>query len=923
MALFLRFRSQLRRTRPELVSRLEAAAVQAVSSAGGKITGERRLISASFDDTTFGFWLDMLLLVETVVKTIEAESACLYGYSLVLGKDLPAAFDLPQALEAFCRFLTGADRRGVFLDRTVREGLLPYVAAEEPEKWAAGRLPPTAGAQNYAGNFFRLTEIKSFSPAVQADIPLLETIAKTLTREQCRSVLITGPFSEGQREAVYRYCASLIGGFPPLFIRFGGGGINALTDAWPAQVQSLAVLKDEEEIVGEISYLWDFLFRERLREELSPYIIRKARCFYRLLLAFYINAARRNGTPPVLVIENIHLAEQKAAEIVIEAHADIQEHGPFVLGLCDKIPADGDLRQWEPVFFRQISSGADGVLRQPSLPLDLWEIAYAFSLFGRYFPPDFLPVLFAEEGKNSAMIFRAMDILSAMGVIDTSRDGPVAGYVDPRPRAGNFAGHAAAVLGKRAQWVRAMLCRRLLSWVERKKIQPCFRLLVILADLGGMENIDDQLMLKFITSDLVNGTALGIQQAWNTGVLETIAGSDRIAALRYIIKTTWALLSGTEHEIRTAFAGTPPECSASPVLQAQILVNIAACYLGQRNNAAALENVKEAVLMSQKQKRLCLAQSYRLLSLESISMQKTGEAIDYLGFALDNAEKFGNYHEMGLSAYYAATAQFLYGNISRAVQFAQSARSHALAAGCPEWADRARFLEGRLAFELGSYQAALEIFENLRRAPDGEPLPEKDRLFAAWTYRSQVYCRKTPVLKPVEGGSEAGLFEVEAAYFAGNYRQAVEFADSLVNIHSKDNFIYTEQPDWRSTFAQCEYLHFPAGEIWGRMLYTYRSLSACHGSGSGEIPGQMRRILRDGQLSDMDPWDAFYFYAWYCVLEQTGASQVDMGTILSMAFKRLQHRASRIDDIETRRQFLSQPYWNNALMQAAKKFKPV
>jgi hypothetical protein len=43
-----------------------------------------------------------------------------------------------------------------------------------------------------------------------------------------------------------------------------------------------------------------------------------------------------------------------------------------------------------------------------------------------------------------------------------------------------------------------------------------------------------------------------------------------------------------------------------------------------------------------------------------------------------------------------------------------------------------------------------------------------------------------------------------------------------------------------------------------------------------------------------------------------------MDTAVSIAFKRLQSRASRIDDIETKRAYLSLNYWNNALVQAAR-----
>jgi hypothetical protein len=40
-----------------------------------------------------------------------------------------------------------------------------------------------------------------------------------------------------------------------------------------------------------------------------------------------------------------------------------------------------------------------------------------------------------------------------------------------------------------------------------------------------------------------------------------------------------------------------------------------------------------------------------------------------------------------------------------------------------------------------------------------------------------------------------------------------------------------------------------------------------------------------------------------------------------MAFKRLQRRASRIDDIEVNRAFLTRHYWNGALSRAAREHK--
>jgi hypothetical protein len=57
------------------------------------------------------------------------------------------------------------------------------------------------------------------------------------------------------------------------------------------------------------------------------------------------------------------------------------------------------------------------------------------------------------------------------------------------------------------------------------------------------------------------------------------------------------------------------------------------------------------------------------------------------------------------------------------------------------------------------------------------------------------------------------------------------------------------------------------------------------------------------------------------VFQESGAAEVDMNTAVSMAFTRLQTRASRIDDVDLKRTFLTQNRWNEAMNQAAKKHK--
>jgi hypothetical protein len=433
----------------------------------------------------------------------------------------------------------------------------------------------------------------------------------------------------------------------------------------------------------------------------------------------------------------------------------------------------------------------------------------------------------------------------------------------------------------------------------------------------------DELIFKSVNADLSNGAYREIELAITGGYLENVVGFRRAFTVDYLFRSARALLHGTGGQIRETFRVLPQMDQLYPPYRAKILANITSFYLGLRDSASASATIKEAIMLSQDKPWSGLAQSYRLFSLVNLSKQRIGEILEYASFAVENAEKSDNLEERGISSYYAAVAQTFFGNLALALHFAGEAEAKSALAGQFEWVDYARFFQGRLTFDLGRYREARDIFEDVQRNPAGVSSPLKEGLLLAWAYRAQVYFQNPLTPKPEGGGIDGDLFELEAAYFAGDYEWAVELATRLSSALPQEYFLLTEQPDWNSGFAQNELLLLHPVEFWNRMISTYRALALCRVSPAGgeEALRIMQRILRDERLAETDPGDAFYFYAWYQVLERSGAAQSDMNTALSMAFKRLQRRASRIDDIETRKTFLSQPRWNGALSLAAKEYK--
>jgi len=909
MAFFLRFKHQLHRTRPELIPRLEEMTVHAIEEAGGKLIRDRSLIRAVFDENSLGFWLDMLLLIETLTQTLEESVLDLHGYSLLLGKALP------ETVSPLCRFLAG-EKGGIFLDKTAAEAMRPYLIVEEEGRW-------TIAAHKYGtGSLVRLNTIKIFVPTAKTDFSLKKTNIEFVDLEQRPAVLIASRSFEGKRDKLYLKVAGFAnsgdkGDFFPLFVRFGSGGLNALIDSWAEWMHPIST----EEEIGTVR---EFLFRQRLRDKPSPFAVRIARRFYKLLLTLYRRVAHAEAKIPIIILENLQNAEQTTTDIVIESLRGW--HNFLLLGTCTGEISDDDLAKWKPLFpqLTRISAEEETPGESPDLPLDLWEIGYACSLLGRYFPPSLLPYLLEEAGKSSLMISRALSMLYAHRVFDTP--------LDPRPWSRHFQYQAETALGERKDRIRALVRSRLLAWVAQKKIEPCLHLLEILKELNSAEEIDDSLILQSIHGELTGADEAVLENIRQNGIPAAIAGPSRTPLLRSILETLLALHSGNLNDIHAAFAEDFPDCSAFPMLKAQLLLNRSLYFMGLRDINSAVETVKEASLLCQKNGNGkaegapggALAQAYRLFALASLLRGRAGETIDYLGFALENAIKSGGLQDIGMAAYYAASVQLLYGNLSRSKTLAEKARSHFMKAGNPEWADRSRFLLGRLAFEIGSYQQAIDIFENIRQNPEGARFPEKNTLLEVWAYRAKAYCRPSQGYRPMVGGPDARLFEIESLCLAGDYSGAAALSDTPSSPPpSEDNFLYIEQPDWRSGFAQCELLCFSSEDLRDRITSTYHSIAqSCLSSAkAGEATNSMQHTLRSGQFPDIDPYDVFCHYAWYRVLKQSGSSPVNISTAVSVAFKRLQSRAGRIDDMETRRQYLTQPRWNKALDQAAREFK--
>jgi tetratricopeptide (TPR) repeat protein len=908
---FLQFRAQLRRTQPEMVSSLEKSLFRILEDAGGKVEPERRFFIASFNEDTLGFWLDMLFVIRSILEILQRLSSAIQGYSCVIDRDIPD-YDRERLARALSYEL-GAT--GIWCSPKLLKSLAPYVNFCAP---LSSRENERIALKPYVEGYAQIRNIKSFAEPISPGETLFRAkVERALERGARQNAVLVGPEFIGKREGLRHYCAGILGDIPPLVIRFGSGGrgLSCFGDVLMPQIRSFITGYTRPEVLDELDALDALIFRERLRNELSRYVIQKARYFFQVVLKNYIAAVKGRTGSPVLILENIHRADEIAARIFIDSYQALPEaRSVLVYGTSSN---EDKLKLWEAIFPRVIKFSSQDLPPpvSPEMSRDLWEIAYAVYFLGLFFPGALIPRLFGEEGKNPAMISLVFTLFSVMGVVDTVED--------PLPRIRDFEARSEKILGEGRNKIHALVRRRLLAWVYAGKLRPCFDLLRVLSELG--EEGDDELILNAIHTDVLNGTYRDIEKAIAEQDFERVVGGSRAPELYYIFKTLKALNYGDENAIRTTFQDPVPEGAGLLQYKIQILLNLTGYYLGGNNTKAALEMVKKAMLLSQ-EKRKNSSQAYRLFSLVNLAKGQIGETVEYISFSIENAEKTEQYDELGIAAYYAAGIQFLFGNISKALRFARQAEDAAASCGQGDWVDRSLFLRGKCCFETGRYQDALDIFRFLERNPSGVPSKEKESTLFAWTFRTMGYLGHFNTERSQALWGDLPLFEIESAYLAGDYERTLALAASLPPLSSESNFLYTEQPDWRSGFAQCECLVVAPEDLQNHILTTYQSLAvgrlaSVYPEGSKDAIHTMQRLTRNELLPDMDPNDAFYFYALYRVLQDAGAAQIDMNTAVSMAFKRLQRRASRIDDPETRRDFLNLNYWNKALSLVAKEYK--
>lgn len=511
-----------------------------------------------------------------------------------------------------------------------------------------------------------------------------------------------------------------------------------------------------------------------------------------------------------------------------------------------------------------------------AIPEDLADLAYLVFRCSRYVYGSELPRFFASLGRDVEFLAELGRWMQSFGLLSDPTDF----------RSLNFSAFARLrdLLGARCAGLDSLIADFIWDAFENGELQPAFSLLDVLTELGFA--IPD----RFLVACLYHGEnpAEGIERVsglfTDPGLRETVINLERA---------------------RTLFA----EGNADETLPLAREV----LHRFQKSGIPAGE-----------------FHALRLISDLSRIRSKGSDAVTYLEYALENAERIHDATFILNTRFEIAILHFANGDLSTA-KSALARLERMIAANLAKETELASvFMNGRISFELGDYAGASALFQRAGTFAGSNGFPEAISLCKVWYARSVVhqhrYLQGMEMLSScVDNVPEAWAFLIEASMLAGKPLPGKEFPESISSRYSPAK--RTGPFDWSSGFSFAEDNLRPntqrgttPSRMFDAMLKYYRAVFGEASAFSDDMSG-IAEIARRASESD-DPSAQVYFYLCFLLgSAKNDAARPETLSFLSRAFKYLQLRAAAISDVSQREQYLQNPSWNNRLYRAARENK--
>ncbi len=511
--------------------------------------------------------------------------------------------------------------------------------------------------------------------------------------------------------------------------------------------------------------------------------------------------------------------------------------------------------------------------------------------------------------------------LQFLGLIE-DREEPVLCYPEHR-------GRLETLLGRAAGTVYSKVAGALLDLVEADHTavtESIVRFLTLLGEGRCVPKLFHALLTRLMSERRLDEAHrllydVATPRCSNTAVCACLQGVLIAGRLRH------SLLQGNTQEAERASVAADrlSEDAVCREISADLLVQKSrhAFVAGQLKETVV--TLKRATMLHQEvDDRVGLARANLDFGAVLLAQEDLLGAREYFLIGTQEAADSGDSFEQVRAVYLMLVADFVFGNLTQALARAESLADRACALGMREMQLFAQFAQGRVAFELGRYDEAVDCFSRGRARARLYGLSQPRVVLERWLARGLLYDgrlkRGMELLRDRSHDAESALFLAEGHLFLGEHRDGISELERGLGM-SRPVPATAEGVSWTNGFASLEdrAIGVTTGiPVLDHQMMALRGYLLAESGRVADGVEEMHRLTRELGASEIDPYNRVYFYLYSMILPDSGDLSVEDGaTVLGKAVRYIQQRTSRMDAYTHKTDFLRRNYWNTRLMHHA------
>lgn len=531
---------------------------------------------------------------------------------------------------------------------------------------------------------------------------------------------------------------------------------------------------------------------------------------------------------------------------------------------------------------------------------------------------------FQQWGEDEAVVADKVENLRSMGYFLEGLS---------RPLRSDFGPRVAEQLGEEGRELLAGLGQFLYrQWKTDHRLSEV--LFLFLRDRGLLTPAVD--VLSYYLTNKINqgqGDFLPLlrHELWESAPTDDLKETFRLIAaaakLRYSLNLrTSATTAPSLERFRRAFS---PKTESFPNGEWQLQQGRYYLRMGDLSQGFAL--LKKALLEAQaRDDRALEVRAETEIGLALLRKNRLEEGREYFEISCRLAEKTQSSYLVSLTSGLDAVSLFLLGHLTSASKAVDRGLAASEKGGQQQGKVFHRFLQGRIAFDLGDYPGAVAAFDRALAVAQRYQTDEALPVLGAWKGRAEGYAGNGAGARATLGAlapsAERSFFLSEVCHLDRDR------AGALAHIRDAQNLVPETRPfgtgervDWLTGFSAIEDRGLAQAGAPGVLQNQIEAFAAFQEGIAGNSAGAIalfQTLLSRKFLLDLDPASAQVYYWYYLTVPRNESDQEAFRlTLLGRALKDVQVRSSRIEDPVQRQDYLSKPHWNSQFSLEARRVK--